>query len=103
MRAYEVSKGTKSLLLKNPRDISSSRGIHDCFWETEDFHTTQELMFCGEEMVVGPTRVYNGNSGISPNSTPYKLAERGYIVFTNDPAERQHYMLAVPMSSVGIR
>jgi len=103
MRGYEVNKGTRGLLLQKPRDISSSLGIHDCLWDTVQFATTQEHLFCGEEMIVDPTRIYNGTSGISPHSTPYKLAERGYMVFTNDPDNRQKYLLAIPMALVGIR
>lgn len=102
MRGYDVPAGTKSLLLFSPTPLRSAKGLHDHQWSTREYHTTQDHLFVGEEMVVDPTRIYNGTSGISAYSTPYKLAERGYIVFTTDPDNAQKYLLAVPYASVTI-
>ena len=92
MKAYEVSAGTRGLLLRNP----TADHIKGGKWDTEDFSTSKDQMFT--EVVVDPVRVYNGNSGIDPNSTPYKLAERGYMVFQHPATDK--YLLAVHQYSV---
>lgn len=99
MRGYDVPAGTKALLLENP-----TAGDKDCNckWTTRNFTTTKDRLFVDDEMIVDPTRVFNGGSGVDPNGTAYKLAERGYVVFTNNPNKRQRYLLAVPFASVTI-
>ncbi len=82
MRAYEIPAGTQGLLLSNHENGQ---------WGTQDFTTSKDLLFT--DVVIDPIRVYNGNSGIDPNSTPYKLAERGYTVVSDDVDGR--YLLAV--------
>ncbi len=89
MRAYEISAGTQSLVLSKPKGGQ---------WATQDFTTSKDLMFT--DVVIDPIRVHNGNSGVDPNSTPYKLAERGYMVFKDDSTGR--YLLAVPQYAVNV-
>lgn len=106
MRTYEISKGTKALLLENPSanpHIVQNLRDGDCIWETRNFTTTKDLLFVGDEMIVDPIRTFNGNSYIDNHSTAYKLAERGYVVFTVNPNVRQKYLLAVPFASVTIK
>lgn len=89
MRAYEISAGTKSLVLSKPKGGQ---------WATQDFITSKDLMFT--DVVIDPIRVYNGNCGFARNSTLYKLAERGYMVFKDDITDR--YLLAVHLHAVNV-
>lgn len=89
MRAYEIAKGTKGLLLSNANDGK---------WDTQDFTTTKDLLYT--DVVIDPIRVYNGNTGVDPNDTAYKLAERGYMVFCDDSTN--NYLLAIPQYAVNV-
>jgi hypothetical protein len=104
MRSYEVSKGTKGLLLSNQHDVKTiSGGLFSGDWDTKDFTTTKELMFCGEEMLIDPIRIHNGNSGVTARDTIYELATRGYVVFAIDYTKTQKHLLAIPYSMVGVK
>lgn len=99
MKMYSVTTNTKAILLENPSDSSSKR-MYDCVWDTRDYHTTKDLIFSDDQLVTDCIRIHNGNSNFNENSTPYKLAERGYLIFTHNAANQQKYLLAVPFTSV---
>jgi len=97
MKFYEISKGTKCLLLKDP--IAPVKIMaHGGYWDTADFVTTKDLTFF--DVVIDPVRIYNQTSGFGPSDTLYKLADRGYMIFQSD--DNADYLLAVPYASVNV-
>ncbi len=94
MRTFEIAQNTPGLL------IIQEEGADVI---TKNHQATKTLRYTDENVLVDPVKIANfGNAAYEKNSMAQRLAQDGYIVFSDVVNQASKYMFAVRYADIKV-